>query len=135
MDEANAQWIDDRTIPDSEGLWRRIYPSANHIVLDAKTNRWRPSSGAFIDQRGALSVHRASLTTVEQTLAGTPGYSLVEVKAEVFRARGYAVVPDPLPENPAHTLVRGKISKIHAREIAGVATWIVLHPPDAATDM
>jgi len=72
---------------------------------------------------------------VEQTLAGTPGYSLVEVKAEVFRARGYAVVPDPLPENPAHTLVRGKISKIHAREIAGIATWIVLHPPDAATDI
>jgi len=134
MDESNAQWVDDHTIPDSEGLWRRIPPSVSYIAPDAKTNTWRPSSGVFIDQRGELSVNRASLTMVEQTLAGTQGYSLVEVKAEVFRARGYAVVADPLPENPAHALVCGKISKIHAREITRAATWIVLHLPDAATD-
>jgi hypothetical protein len=73
-----------------------------------------------------LSVDLASLTTVEQALAGNPEHSLAEVRTAVFREKGYIVVRDPLPENPAHALVCGKITKAHAREIARAATWVVL---------
>ena len=115
---------DDKTIPDSEGLWRRIHPT--QVIRDRTTGAWRPSSAAFKDQRGELSVDLASLTTPERALAETPQHSLAEVKAAVFRVKGYIVVKDPLPTNIAHALVYGKLTGAHLREIAGIATWIVL---------
>lgn len=66
MDDAPTRRVDDTTIPDSEGLWRRIPPS--WIVLDKETAEWRLSSVAFIDRRGELSVELSSLTTAEQSL-------------------------------------------------------------------
>jgi hypothetical protein len=127
MDDAPIRRVDDPTIPDSEGLWRRIPPS--WIVLDKETGEWRLSSVAFIDRRGELSVELSSLTTAEQSLVRYPEHSLAEVKAIVFRERGYGVVPDPLPDNMAHALVSGKITKTHAREIARAAVWVILRRP------
>src|SRR5262249_60054882 len=113
MDDAPLQRVDDLTISNSEGLWRRIPPS--WIVVDSETGTWRLSSVAFIDRRGELSVEISSLTTAEQALARYPEHSLAEVKAAVFRERGYGVIPDPLPDNMAHALVSGRITKAHAR--------------------
>jgi hypothetical protein len=127
MGNSNTERVDDKTIPDTEGLWRHIHPNPSQIVRDEKLQAWRPSSAAFIDRRGEMSVDLASLTTVERSLAGRPEHSLAEVKAEVFRQRGYAVIRDPLPDNPAHALVCGRMSKSHAREIARAARWVVLH--------
>src|SRR2546430_10713041 len=95
--------VDDKTISDSEGLWRHIHPE--QFTWDQQTSQWRPTSGAFIDRRGELSVDRASLTTIEQSLAGKPNHSLVEVEASILRKMGYLVVPDPLESNPAHALI------------------------------
>src|SRR5262245_86596 len=127
MDDAPIRRVDDLTIPDSEGLWRRIPRS--WVVLDKETGEWRLSSVAFINRRGELSVALSSLPTVEQSLAWYPEHSLAEVKAMVLRERGYRVRPDPLPDNVAHALVSGKITKTHAREIARVATWVILRRP------
>lgn len=126
MDNSGTERVDDKTIPDAEGLWRHIHPNPSQIVPDNKTQEWRPSSAAFIDRRGEMSVDLASLTTVEQALRGRPDHSLAEVTAGFFRQRGYAVVRDPLPDNPAHALVCGRMSKSHAREIARAARWVVL---------
>jgi hypothetical protein len=128
MQDTPIQPDDDRTIPDAEGLWRRIHPS--WIVPDRETGGWRVSSAAFIDRRGELSVDLASLTTVEWSLAGYPEHSLAEVKVAVIREKGYGVVRDPLPENAAHALVRGRMTKAYAREIARATLWKVLRPRD-----
>jgi hypothetical protein len=113
MDDAPIRRVDDPTIPDPEGLWWPIPPS--WIVPDKETGEWRLSSVAFIDRRGELCVELSSLTTAEQSLARYPEHSLAEVKAIVFRERGYGVIPDPLPDNIAHALVSGKITKTHDR--------------------
>ncbi len=123
MGHSSTHRVDDTTIPDSAGVWRHIHPS--QIVRDEQTQSWRPSSGAFIDRRGEMSVDLAFLTTGDQSLADRPQHSIAEVKAEVFRQRGYAVVRDPLPHNSAHALICGRMSKLHAREIARAATWRV----------
>ncbi len=126
MGNSSIERVDDQTIPDTEGLWRHIHPNPSQIVRDEKTQEWRPSSAAFIDRRGEMSVDLASLTTVERALQGKPEHSLAEVTAGVFRQREYAVVCDPLPDNPAHALVCGSMSKKHAREIARAARWVIL---------
>lgn len=117
--------VDDKTISDSEGLWRHIHPE--QFTWDQQTSRWRPASGAFIDRRGELSVDRASLTTIEQSLAGKPNHSLVEVEASILRKMGYVLVSDPLESNPAHALICGRMTKTHARELARLAIWLVCH--------
>jgi hypothetical protein len=115
--------VDDKTISDSEGLWRHIHPE--QFIWDQQASKWRPASGAFIDRRGELSVDRASLTTIEQSPADKPSHSLVEVEANILRKMGYVLVPDPLESNPAHTLICGRMTKAHARELARLARWLV----------
>jgi|SRR5215831_14612643 len=124
MNGAPVSRDDDKTIDDAEGLWRRIHPT--QVVRDKTTGVLRPSSAAFKDQRGELSVDISSLTTLERALAETPNHSLAEVKAAIFRAKGCIIVKDPLPHNTAHALVCGKLTGAHVREIAGTATWVVL---------
>jgi len=115
--------VDDKAISDSEGLWRHIHPE--QFTWDKQTSKWRPASGAFIDRRGQLSVDLASLTTIEQSLAGKPNHSLVAVEAGILRKMGYVLVRNALKSNPAHALICGRMTKAHARELARLATWLV----------
>jgi len=124
MDGTPISCEDDKTIPDSEGLWRRVHPT--QIVVDQTTGIQRPSSAAFKDRRGELSVEISSLTTPERVLAEYPKHSLVEVKAAVFRAKRCIIVKDPLPNNIAHALVCGNLTQADLREIARIATWTLL---------
>jgi len=48
-----------------------------------------------------------------------PGHSLVRFRAASARQYSQEVVPDPLPDNPAHVLVRGKKSTGTANRPAG----------------
>lgn len=116
-------WIDDRSIENSDGLWRHIHPE--QFTWDQQTSKWRPTSGAFIDRSGEMSVDLASLTTLAQSLAEKPDHSLVEVEAGILRKMGYVLVLDPLESNPAHTLICGRMTKAHARELSRLARWLV----------
>ena len=74
MSHLPKQWIDDKTISDSEGLWRHI---------------------------------------------------ITEIQAKIPREMGYAIARDPQPENPAHALICGRITKMHAREMAKRAKLLI----------
>jgi len=126
---------DDPSIPDSEGLWRRILPLKGWIKIEG--DQPRPSSMAFIDRRsGEVSVHRSSLTTQGAVLEGRDRESLAELLARVPRSLGCSVAPDPIrdPEDPdrisdpSHALIcpPPTSTKADARKMAEACTWVVL---------
>ena len=119
MSHLQRQWIDDKTIPDTEGLWRHINTTIKGLIVkDPKTGKDRPSSSVFRDKSGELSVDLASLTTVEKSLASKLDFIIAEIKAKIPREMGYAIVRAPQPDNSAHALICGRITKAHAREMA-----------------
>ncbi|MBI1926000.1 hypothetical protein HYR99_17330 [Candidatus Poribacteria bacterium] len=119
MNHLQRQWIDDKTIPDTEGLWRHINTTIKGLIVkDPKTGQYRPSSAVFRDKSGEPSVDLASLTTVGKSLALKPDFIITEIQAKIPREMGYAIVRDPQPDNPAHALICGRITKAHAREMA-----------------
>ncbi len=116
--------IDDPAIPNDERLWRRIAPAQVHREPDGTCV---PSSGAL--RTAEMSVHRASLTTVQEALANYADFSLVEFTAGLARELGLKVYPDPLPEDPSHAIVCPRATGSAAKELARRCTFVVLRPP------
>lgn len=54
---------------------------------------------------------------------------LASIPAALPIGLGYRVVMDPLPDNPAHALILGRISTGHSKVMAKSARWVV-EPPD-----
>lgn len=94
---------------DEEELLRRIHPTQ---VKDCGG----VSSAAFTDAE--LSVNRASLTSVEETLKEHPSHGVASFVTRVARELGQEVLPDPALFNPAHALVKGKKTKSVQRRLA-----------------
>src|SRR6266849_2328405 len=117
--------VDDTRIADDEILWRRILPEWLHQEPDGKV---RPMSYAFRDQlSGELSVHMASvMKDPNLALKGFPNDSLAAIEAGHPRSLGYAIVPDPLPDDPSHTLICPAPNQNDARRIAKQSAWVVL---------
>ena len=70
---------DDPSVQDSAVLWRRILPGWWKETSDGKS--YRLTSAAFKDRtEGGMSVHLASMTTVEKVLSNRPDDSLVAIK-------------------------------------------------------
>ncbi len=80
-------------------FYRYIHPKL------ADEEGW-PNSGAFDDDE--LSVDWARLADVEQVVGRRPGHGIVGVTKRVCDELGLDVIPDPLPENPAHCLILGR---------------------------
>jgi hypothetical protein len=119
------QRVDDPTIADSEILWRRILPNWLHHDADGTI---RPSKVAFTDRHtGEVSVHLASIMLDHNlALEGRPDDSLAAIFAGHPRSLGFAIVRDPKPDDPSHTLICPSPTESKARQIAKQATWVVL---------
>lgn len=123
-----ATRVDDPTIADSAPLWRRIPPT--HIRVDRETGEARASDSAYRTQQ--MSVHIASLTSIQTVLAKYPTHRVAEFRAGDARAVGCIVVRDRLEDDPSHALVCRKddpaksLTMRQAREIANRAQWASL---------
>lgn len=105
-------------VDDSERLHRRI--PAIHLKDDGTV-----SSAAFTDPE--MSVDRAALTTLAQTLAYHPQCGIAEFVARDARSLDLAVEPDATIDNIAHALVLGKKTKSMSRKLAA-ASKLLLAP-------
>jgi hypothetical protein len=74
-------------------FYRYIHPKL------ADDEGW-PNSGAFDDDE--LSVDWARLTDVGSALEHRPGHGIVGITKSVCDDLSLDIIPDPLPENPAH---------------------------------
>lgn len=148
MASAGARRQDDRSIPNSEDLYRRVRgvgdERAKYIVRRHDSGRPELTSQAFSDPTGEVSVDRSSLITPEGCLAlgDVRHLGVVAVTAGQARSLDQVVVSDPIdgdPEhgvlpNPAHALICGKAEqapksrKRIARALARMARWV--YPPD-----
>jgi hypothetical protein len=121
--------IDDLTIPNSERLWRRLFPK---WIVPTEDGGIRISSAAFKDGNREVSVNLAALTTQEKTLAGFSDQGIAGLLAQVPRSLGHAIVRDPLPDNPAHALIcepptiPNKRRERDAKEMARQAVILVM---------
>lgn len=118
---------DDGSVPQDAGLLRRIHP--DQVVSDQNTGQNRPSSAAFRDSE--MSVDAEPMLTARGldwhfTLQGYPRYSLVRFMASAAREKGLAVVPRPLPANPAHTLVKGKKTQSIRNHLRDQSEWVYM---------
>lgn len=127
-----------RHVAPTELLYRGV--AEGQIVFDSERGIQRPSSAAFIDRRGPLSVDIASKTTPEESLQRLPrSIALASFSALLSIEMGYQVLEDPvfdrpgLKDNPAHALIASMdgdkpITKAHARILARKSCWAI--PPN-----
>lgn len=116
----------DERIDDAERLWRRVH--RDYYVERDDGSGWRVSPGAFRTSDPELSLDRTRVVEslgrgVEFTAQGQAG--VAQVHAGDFRAEDLEPEPDPLPPgpyapegNPAHVLVRTRLSKGQARRLS-----------------
>ena len=110
-------------IQDDDELYRRLAPE--HVNPDGAVN-----SAAFKRRKEydpSISVDLARLTTPQETLASRPHFGVGILVAGVPRRLGFAVRHDPLPDNPAHSLIEGDNNREKSRLLAEAMT--VLIPP------
>ncbi len=67
--------------------------------------------------------------TAESVLAGHDAYALAGIPVALVAGLGLQLVPDPLPDEPAHALVVGHKTQGTRRKMAKAARWVV-PPPD-----
>jgi hypothetical protein len=123
MSESHA----DLQIPAEAFLWRRVHPKQLKRNPDGSL---RASSASFKDSRGELSVHIASLTTLEEILRRRPEMSVAQVTAGKVRSLGYVVIAAPTADDPSHAVItpppqrgRGQVDR-DATELASASTLI-----------
>ena len=112
-----------RLIKDEDVLHRRIPP--NYF----KTNGPISSSAYKVNGRPdvEISVDLAYLTTIEKTLEDRPHFGVGSLIALDPRSLGLGVVHDPLPDNEAHSLIKGATENAQCSELAR-RTKIVKRP-------
>ncbi len=124
--------IDDPAIADAEILWRAIHPT--QLIRDKLSGRIKPTSGAYRDQTGRMSVDIASMTSLPDSQARSPGKFISQFAAQLVRKAGKCVTQklDPDPNNPAHAVVCPKLSVAEARVLAELPDAWIAPPPDDA---
>lgn len=113
----------DEPIDGAEILWRRVTPD---WIKRAEDGTIILASAAFLDNiDGNVSVHIASLTTIENVTKSFPHCQIVAIEARVAIERGFTIQRDPLPDDPSHALIKPpseyrskNVRKQYAREIA-----------------
>src|SRR5947209_265924 len=85
-------------------LWRRIVPQ---WIKSEDDGTVFITSAAFRDNvDGNISVHIAALTTAQDVRRAFPFCRLAEIEARVAQECGFSVIPDPLPDDPSHAILR-----------------------------
>ena len=105
-------------VDEQEDLWRRIH--ASQIVPNSEGG-YRPMSGAF--KGNNISVDIGRKTNPNKSIGDSA--ALAGFKAAIPISLGHRVVEDPIPENPAHSLILGNIDKKKARIIVGNSKWVI----------
>lgn len=109
-------------INDNDRLLRRvIFTDPRYIKPDGSV-----SSFAFTlrkDEDG-LSVDIEQLTSYEKAIQDRTKYRLYALMAETPRNLGLECIHDPLEDNRAHALIKGKITKSVSRKLAGAVEKI-----------
>jgi hypothetical protein len=95
----------------------------HELALDPETSR--PSSGNFRTED--MSVDVASLASLDETRRRHPRRPIAITKCEWFIDLGHPPRHHPLPDNIAHAIVPGQLTKTEARKIANLIQ--VVHPP------
>jgi len=106
---------------DSELLHRRVHP------IQCKDNGV-VSSAAFRDPR--LSVDRAGMRSVDESLSGHPTYGLVSIETRIARGHKLEVIYQPELFNRAHTLILGKKTRAISKDLAKNSKWVRHVPVD-----
>ena len=122
---------------DEKRLLRRIPNKPSMYTFDHNKQCWRPTSANFSDPDLSVDCRdllEADGETIEYSIHNYPGYGLAQFTAATARNidQSFMVLPDPLPENPYHGLVKGKKSKTAKR--AFVDAVEVLIEPTSDTD-
>lgn len=133
MADPDNDYVDDKTIADSDPIWRRIPPW--HFVFDENKGMMRPSSAAFEDHPNgsAMSVVLGKLVseagrTPETVVEGHDGYGLVSFQAGAARKNGQRIAKKWLKEEPAHAEVFGAKTKGVRKALAKASKWIIAPP-------
>lgn len=91
-------------------VYRQIRNPTHQLTpLPGVEGKYRVSSALFKDSRG-LSLDDGELCTPEDTAARYPGCGVIAIPKVVFTEIGFPIESDPVPENPAHCIVRREIS-------------------------
>lgn len=120
MDDNSTQ--DVQQVEDDEVLFRRL--TVKHWIQEKDDGTFRPSSAVYRSTSSDISVDIASKTTPKKSIKGA--FALIELIAKIPKKFGYPVVEKPIEENPAHALIKGKITKSHAKKLAVASSWAIL---------
>jgi hypothetical protein len=110
-------------VADDEDLFRRV--TVSNWIIPESDGSTRPSSALYKSTSPDISVDIASRTTPQTSIQDA--LALACISATEPKKLGYPVVEAPLPDNPAHALIKGKITRSHARQLAQKSTWAI--PP------
>jgi hypothetical protein len=115
---------DDKTIPDPEDLLRRV---VDEFYKPDGTGGMRLASSVF--SAPELSVDLGSLSTPAETFwrGGLEAIGVIAITAGQARGVGKIIVRDPEPDDPAHALACGELSKRKRRDLRELARWLI-HP-------
>ena len=96
---------DNREVDSGEILWRRLVDE--WIITNREDGTVKIISAAFIDRiDGNISVHIASLTSIEEVRRAYPHSRIAALEARVAQECGFTVVRDPQPDDPSHAILR-----------------------------
>jgi len=109
--------LESKTLDPSELLWRRVpFTDPKYVKPDGSI-----SSLAFMPRKtdDGLSVDRKKLAQASTSILDEKRYRLYEIDVAFVHSLGeLQCVSDPLPDNPAHALIKGKMSKGKARQLS-----------------
>lgn len=106
-------------ILNEDRLLRRVqYLNPNFIKPDGT-----PASSSFSLKSGedGLSVDLERLTTLKLAIQDRSRFRLYAINAGFTRSLDLENVHDPLPDNPAHSLIKGRIGRGTSRKLAKAA--------------
>lgn len=109
-------------INDEDRLLRRVqYLNPNFIKPDGT-----PASSSFSLKKGedGLSVDIERLTTYSKAIQDRSRFRLFVLNAGFTRSLNLENVHDPLPDNLAHALIKGAISRGVSRKLAAMSVRI-----------
>jgi len=109
-------------VQDDDRLLRRVQFLNPHFIKDDGS----PASSSFSLKKGedGLSVDIERLTTCEKAILDRNRFRLYFLNASFTKSLGLTNKHDPLPNNYAHALIKGNITRGIARQLAQAARRI-----------
>lgn len=128
---------DDKSIPDSDRLFRRVANNPTMLIPD--NGGWRPSSAVFKTEELSVNIEslmKAQSRKPESTLDNYSGQYLVSIIAKDVREHKHPIVKDNVPKagqpapDPAHGLILGPKKSAFANAMVRSCKWVVAPPKE-----